>query len=313
MILPINTIRNFHFLIKLHPTLKLKLARMKKTLLSILFSYCLSLAMAQSKKPLDHTVYDQWKSLGERLISKDGNYVAYTVNPQEGDGELVIQNPQSGYKKIIARGYSVVISNDSKYLFCKIKAPFQDTRQARIKKKKADDMPKDSIAIVELGTDSVWKKSRIKSFKIPEKGGSLAAILLEKKLADPEKRKPKIDTLTNSDKLLKLADSIIRKSIDSIKGEISQDQLLAISKKAANEIIRQKNKDNEWVTDAEGDDNASGSGSGGTELMLWQPEQKKPINFTSVNNYLFDKFGKYLLIETGKIPKDSLSKASLQF
>jgi hypothetical protein len=50
-------------------------------------------------------------------------------------------------------------------LLLKIKAPYQDTRQAKIKKKKPDDMPKDSLAIVLLGADSIIKVSRVKSLK----------------------------------------------------------------------------------------------------------------------------------------------------
>src|SRR5207342_1725875 len=102
-------------------------------------------AAAQTKKPLDHTVYDSWKSIGERMISNDGKFVVYAVNPQEGDGELVIQNPVTKYKKVIPRGYSAVITEDSKFLVFKIKPFFQDTRQAKIKKKTPDEMPKDSL------------------------------------------------------------------------------------------------------------------------------------------------------------------------
>ena len=98
--------------------------------------------------------------------------MVYTVNPQEGDGELVIQNPLTKYKKVIARGYSAVITEDSKYLVFKIKPLFQDTRQAKIKKKTGDDLPKDSLGVIELGQDSVLKIAKIKSYKTPEKAGT---------------------------------------------------------------------------------------------------------------------------------------------
>ena len=57
-------------------------------------------AVAQ-KKPLDHSVYDSWQSVGQKLISNDGKWVAYTIDPQEGDNELVIQSTaaDSSYKK----------------------------------------------------------------------------------------------------------------------------------------------------------------------------------------------------------------------
>src|SRR6187397_447238 len=130
----------------------------------VLFYFIPVLSFAQLKKPLTHDVYDGWKSVGELLISNDGNYIVYAINPQEGDGDLVIQNVKTGYRKNIARGYNAVITEDNRYAVVKIKAPYQDTRQAKIKKKKPDDLPKDSLAIVLLGADSIIKVSRVKSF-----------------------------------------------------------------------------------------------------------------------------------------------------
>src|SRR6476646_3192063 len=115
------------------------------------------------KKPLDHTVYDGWQSIGERMISNDGKWVVYTVTPQEGDAQLYIQATEgNASKRMVARGYNAVITEDSRFLVCKIKAPFKDTRDARIKKKKPEDLPKDSIAIVDLTTDKVLRFPKIK-------------------------------------------------------------------------------------------------------------------------------------------------------
>ncbi len=141
-----------------------------KVYLSLLISlFVFHLSVAQ-KKPLDHTVYDSWQSIGERMISNDGKWVVYTINPQEGDNELVIQSSDANYKKTVPRGYSAVISEDSRFAIFKIKPFYKDTRDARIKKKKPDEMPKDSFAVVELGKDSVYKVAKVKTYKIPEKG-----------------------------------------------------------------------------------------------------------------------------------------------
>jgi hypothetical protein len=51
----------------------------------LLFSFQLGFSQ---KKPLDHSVYDGWESIGERTISADGKYLAYSVVPQQGDGRL---------------------------------------------------------------------------------------------------------------------------------------------------------------------------------------------------------------------------------
>ncbi|HEY8396504.1 MAG TPA: S9 family peptidase, partial [Flavihumibacter sp.] len=101
------------------------------------------------KKPLDHSVYDQWQSLGEKIISADGNWLAYTVNVQEGDGQLVIQSTQNAQQWRIPRGYQASFSHDSKYLVARIKPLFKDLRQARIQKKRPADMPRDSLLILD--------------------------------------------------------------------------------------------------------------------------------------------------------------------
>src|SRR6187431_1535472 len=198
-----------------------------------LFSFYISFAQ---KKPLDHTVYDGWQSIGEKLISNDGKWVVYTINVQEGDNELVIQASDAKYKKTVARGYNAVISEDSRFTIFKIKPFYKDTREAKIKKKKPDDMPKDSFAVVELGKDTVYKVAKVKTYKIPEKGFGWAAYHLEKK---PEPEKPKGSS----------PDAASKRIIDSLKRKI--DSLLVIVSQP-NVVTGKKKK----IGDPEKDDNA---------------------------------------------------------
>lgn len=289
---------------------------MKKVFLAVLVLISIRTS-AQTKKPLDHSVYDGWKSVGERMISNDGKYMLYAVNPQEGDGELVIQSASGQYKKVIARGYGAVITEDSRYVVFKIRPIFQETRQAKIKKKKADDMTKDSIGIIELGKEEVVKIARIKGFKTAEKGSGWVAYHLEKPLPDTAKKtKPAavVDSAKlNMDKLVKLADSVIKRSIDSIKGNVTREEVIAAAQKAAKEIIK-KGKDellfdNNSLKDAEGDDAPGGSASDGTDLVVRRMNDAKEKTFKLVSEYYFDKKGTKLLIETTKNSKDSNSKA----
>lgn len=271
-------------------------------------------SMAQTKKPLTHSVYDGWKSVGERKISNDGNYIVYAINPQEGDGQLTIKNTKSGYEKSFARGYSAIITEDSKYAIFKIKPAFQESRQAKIKKKKPDDLPKDSMVVVLLGTDSIFYVDRVKSFKTPEKGAGWLAYHLEKPLPDTAKKKPASDSLKlKIDKFVKLADSMIRQSLDSVKGKINKEEVIGAAKKAVKEIYKKADDEglNEWV-DADGEDAAAaGHGTEGTELIVRNLSSGKTHSFKPVNNYLFDEKGKRLLIETTKKAKDSNSVARL--
>lgn len=107
----------------------------------LFISFCiLSVAVSAQKKPLDHSVYDGWQSIADRSVSNNGKYLTYTVNPQEGDGMLVVQSVSGDYKKETARGYRPIITEDSRYMICRIKPDFKETREAKIKKKKADEI-----------------------------------------------------------------------------------------------------------------------------------------------------------------------------
>src|SRR5882757_62904 len=148
---------------------------------------CCSLALIfvfhpsfSQKRPLDHAVYDGWESIGERSLSPDGKYLVYTITPQEGDGRLVIRSTETGYAKEIPRGANAVITQDSRRVVFQIRPFFKDTRDARIKKKTPDQSPKDTLAWIELGRDSVVKIPRVRSYKVPEKEGAWLAYLLEK-------------------------------------------------------------------------------------------------------------------------------------
>ena len=275
---------------------------MRKTAF-ILLALFLALFSYSQKKPLDHTVYDSWQRIGERMISNDGKWVVYTVEPQEGDNELVIQSADAKYKKSVARGYNAVITEDARYVIFKIKPFFKDTREAKIKKKKPEDTPKDSLAVIELGKDSVWKIARVKTYKTPEKEAGWLAYHLEKAV---EKKEP-VKKTDSPDK--KIADSL-GKVIDSL-----QQVIQSIPQK------KKKNRDDEESTryevrstaneDAEGDEPGGTAADAGTDLVLRNLSNGQEKTFSNVAEYYFSKKGGKLLIEQAKNPKDSLSKMTV--
>ena len=154
--------------------------------LTFLFLLCAGMASAQ-KKPLDHSVYDTWESVGTKQFSNDGNWAAYTINQQEGDAVLYFHHSMGAQQLKISRGTASsgfggasLFSPDSKWAAFSIKPWYQDTRMARIKKKKADEMTKDTLGFVNLTTLAVTKIPRVKSFKFPETGAALLAYNMEK-------------------------------------------------------------------------------------------------------------------------------------
>lgn len=272
---------------------------MKRNLLPVLL-FLFTAASAQNKKPLDHTVYDNWKSVGERLISNDGKYVVYTVNPQEGDGELVIQNPHTKYKKVIARGYSAVITEDSRFAIFKIKPYFQDTRQAKIKKKTPEEMPKDSLGIIELGKDSVLKIAKIKSYKTPEKAGGWMAYLLERTEPISPRVKALPDSATQLKNMLQMADSLA-KLADSIRNKTKEVQAKGLV------VLTPAKKDSKPAAAKPDADKVEE----GTELVVKNLNTGIDKRFKLVTEYFFSKKANALIVETSAKNNDSITKATV--
>lgn len=158
----------------------------------------LSISSYGQKKPLDHSVYDGWQNISERLISDDGKYIAYTVTPQEGDGHLYIKKKDGSNVAEIARGYNANITDNSRFLICRIKPFFKDTREAKIKKKRPEEMPKDSLAVVDLNSGKITKVAQVKSFKIADEQANFLAYHLEKKPATLAPRTGQTDSTVKS-------------------------------------------------------------------------------------------------------------------
>ena len=73
-------------------------------LLSISILFIVNSGWAQ-KKSLDHSVYDGWQRASERVVSADGKWAAFTVDPQEGDGKLIARSLHSAAQIEFERGF----------------------------------------------------------------------------------------------------------------------------------------------------------------------------------------------------------------
>ncbi len=141
------------------------------------------------KKPLTHDVYDFWKDIPERVISNNGQWFGYALNPQEGDGKVVFQNLTTNQVDSVARGSELKFSTDSEFAVFKIKPQLNVTKAAKRAKKKKEEMPKDSLGIYALSTKKLTKIPAVQSFQIPEKGGEWVAYWGESPKAKPDTTK----------------------------------------------------------------------------------------------------------------------------
>jgi len=126
---------------------------------------CGSVNAQNPKKALDHDVYDGWQRVVSPAVTADGSFLSWSVNPQDGDGILYIRNVATGNTLEIPRGAALVISPESDWAYCKIRPEKAAVRQAKIDKKKKDEMPKDSLAVIRLSDFNVNRYAGAESFK----------------------------------------------------------------------------------------------------------------------------------------------------
>lgn len=200
---------------------------MRKAYIILLLLGFLSVAHAQ-KKPLDHSVYDSWKSIANTQLTTDGKYLLYEVNPQEGDGKLIIHRNSDGRELIVPRGYKAMIAKDNLTATISIKAPFAEIRKARNKKVKKDKMPKDSLAVIDLGKWSIEKFDQFKSYKTGINSNSfLAYIQLQKSEKEQASNadKKKQDDNKGKKKQDKKTEKLRKKEAEKKKKEAEQEKL----------------------------------------------------------------------------------------
>jgi dipeptidyl aminopeptidase/acylaminoacyl peptidase len=145
---------------------------------AVIFSFQ---ALAQ-KKVLDHTSFDSWEAIKEVSLHPNGIFVVYVIAPQEGDGNLLIRNKLTNKEIAIPRGTQGVFTEDGQFFIAKIRPSFAALRKAKIDKKKAEEMPKDSLVIVTLTTGELIKMDSVKSFQIPKFGNGVVAYLKDPKV-----------------------------------------------------------------------------------------------------------------------------------
>ena len=142
----------------------------------------LPLLAQTAKRPLTAADYDRWQSVRTEKISNDGRWIAYQVDPQDGDGRLevvatTLANGNTQKRYVFPRGYLAQFTPDSKFLVMRLKVPVADARKAKLKKRKADDMPKDSLLVLNTATGEMTKLPNVKSFAFGKDAGSWLAIL----------------------------------------------------------------------------------------------------------------------------------------
>lgn len=157
------------------------------------------------KRAFTHNDYDSWRSLSGSQISPDGRYVAYSLIPQDGDGEVVVRQIATGRELRQPRGWRQpvplpddpeaaqaamaslsratrpVFTADNRFLIFTIEPNKLDVLNARREKKRSDEMPRNALGILNLESGEISRIEQVKNFQVPENRPGYVAVLLEGK------------------------------------------------------------------------------------------------------------------------------------
>ena len=175
---------------------------MKK--LTLLLAVLPFLGVTQTKKELDHSAYNEWRSVEKRLISNDGKYIAYTLAPNGyGNESLMLHGFDGSVILDHDRSYNPFFSNDSEFLIFKVSPDYDELRDLKRKKTKEKDLPKDTLAIYSLSGSNLTKVSGLKSFKVPKEWDDYLIYLFEPEPDTAKKKEKKRSKKNGYDLVLK--------------------------------------------------------------------------------------------------------------
>ena len=98
-------------------------------------------------KPLTFQDLMKFRKIERAVIARDGGWVAYTLRPDRGDGEVVVRALEGETVYRIERGSTPAISGDSRWVAAAI-LPTQKERDKGGDKKKDEDKPKNGMTLL---------------------------------------------------------------------------------------------------------------------------------------------------------------------
>ena len=156
---------------------------------AILACVLVGLQAQPARRPLALNDFDRWRSIASQQISADGKWLAYSVFPQVGDGEMVLvnlsnqketrvpcgalpireavdPNAEPTENPVLVQGPKIEFTPDAKYVVFLAFPPKTEVDAARKAKKKPEEMPKNNLTILPTFGGSAFTSGQVKSFQL---------------------------------------------------------------------------------------------------------------------------------------------------
>jgi len=125
-------------------------------------------AQALEKKALTYQDIMRFKEIRTPVISQDGLWTAFGLEPGRSDGVVVVRNVKDGTRYTIARGSRPVISGDAGWAAAIVLPGALETAKAKKQK------PQQGLALLNLRTGEAEEFSEVQTFAFSEDSRWLA-------------------------------------------------------------------------------------------------------------------------------------------
>ena len=122
-----------------------------------------------AQKMLDHDDFGIWRTISGERISDDGNTVVYVLEAEQLDPVVVVFDVSSGSERRFDRADRPAISADGRYVAFSIHPGRDALRPYKKDKKKKEDWPSDTLALLSLQDGALTLIPDVDRFSLPEK------------------------------------------------------------------------------------------------------------------------------------------------
>ncbi len=260
------------------------------------------------RRPLEHKDYDVWNTLSRYQLSRDGEWVSYSVQSgaKDAQAEMRIQNLKTGSEYSIPRATGLEYSFDSQLAIYRVLPDAAVIKDLQKRKRPSSEYPRSELKILALSSGDVTSIAGVRSFRLAEESSQWLACQLESpgdgsELKRTKSEKPEIYEVTESG-LVRPEKPLKLKSREKLKKERGQVE----------EVIREKPIEapketepskQETQRDASDDKNEESKRTG-SPLVLLNLETGVRRTFPSVTSFALSKKGERLAFATS-VERDS--------
>jgi dienelactone hydrolase len=144
----------------------------------------------QVKRAIQVSDYDSLISVGKVSISNNGEWIQYSITPQDGDNVLFLESFLGAEKRSFPLAENGKFSYAQKYFTATLVTAKDTIKHLKLKKVKKEDLPKNKLLVHHIAKNETDTFPELKNYKLPEKFDNYFAFWVEPK-KDTAKTKSK--------------------------------------------------------------------------------------------------------------------------